>query len=65
MKLKRHSNLDIFLWLIVKCYSEVSTKRYGQIQRKCQTNKITKKIHLWGKKGKHGTEGIKLKSHLL
>ena len=43
------SKLDVFLWLNLKCYHEVSTKRYWQIQR-CQTNKSTKKIHLWEKK---------------
>ena len=33
--------------------------------KKCQTNESTEKIHLRGKKGKHGTEGNELKCQLL
>ena len=49
------SKLDVFIWVTIKCYGEISTKRYWQIQRKCLTDKSTKKIHLLGKKGKYGT----------
>ena len=31
-KFRRHvSKLDVFIWLTVKCYSEVSAKRYWRI----------------------------------
>ena len=33
--------------------------------KECQTKGSTKKIHLQGKKGKHGTEGNEVKCQLL
>ena len=33
--------------------------------KECQTNESTKKIHLWRKKAKHGTEEKELKCQLL
>ena len=33
--------------------------------KECKTNKSTKKIFLWRKKGKHETEGNELKCQLL
>ena len=33
--------------------------------KECQTNKRTKKIHIWRKKAKHGAEGNELQCQLL
>ena len=57
------SKLDVFIWLTVKCYTEVSIKRYCQF-KEFHTNESTKKIHLCIKKGKHGTGGNELKCQL-
>ena len=48
--------VDVFLWLTVKCYGEVSTKRYRQkdidkLKKKCQANESTKRFIYGGKKG--------------
>ena len=44
------SKLDLFLWLSKFLQIDIE-----KIFKKCQTNESTKKIHLRGKKGKHGT----------
>ena len=83
------SKLDVFLWLTVKCYSEVSRSSHRRCSIRtpflqntsrrlllsfykkmltnlyCQTNESTKKIHVWRKKAKHGTERNELKCQLL
>ena len=41
--------LDVFLWLTVKCYSELSTERYSQISGNARQKKVQKRLS-WGKK---------------
>ena len=49
------SELDLFLWLTVKCYSEVSTNRYWKFFLKMSDKRKYKKDSFTGEKGNHGT----------
>ena len=38
------SKLDVFQWITVTCYSEVSTKRYWQISENVSQTKVQKRF---------------------
>ena len=48
---------DVFLWLKVKCYSEVSTKKILTNSKQISDKRKYKKIHLRGKKRKAWNRG--------